>query len=106
MALKMSDAKINFQAHAFVCTKCTARDKNGKKCSKTDAKSFRKKIKSMAKEIWSKKNVRVNESGCLGHCERGINAVIYPQNIWLHNLKSGDEEQVVDAIEEALDGQY
>ncbi len=102
----MNDSNKNFKAHVFVCTKCTSRDQSGKKCSKTDAKSFRKRIKTLAKEIWSKKNVRVNQSGCLGHCEKGINAVIYPQNIWLHHLKSGDEENVIDQIEEAIDGQY
>jgi predicted metal-binding protein len=102
----MKDNNEGFSAHAFICTRCTARDKTGAKCSNTDADTFRDEIKTKAKELWNKKTVRVNKSGCLGHCEKGINAVIYPQNIWLHHLKSGDEDKVLDHIEKALDGQY
>ena len=92
----------NYKAHAFICTECMYLDENNKPCAEDTAKNFRKKVKEMAKEKWNKEEVRINSSGCLDRCERAIAAVVYPQELWIEGLKSGDENKLLDLIDENL----
>ncbi len=46
-----------------------------------------KDLKSWVKEEGLKSKVKVSKSSCLGHCESGITACIYPQNEWFHELE-------------------
>jgi (2Fe-2S) ferredoxin len=47
--------------------------------------------------------VRVNASGCLGRCKKGIAAVLYPEGKWFENLKSTDTETLTQAISKAVE---
>ena len=40
-------------------------------------------------------NIRVNKSGCLGNCEKGVACVIYPEGIW---YTIPDEEKAIIEI--------
>ena len=82
----------NFSKHVFICEVCSFKKANGKCSAPAEAKAFRKQVKVMAKKYWSKKEVRINGSGCLDQCDQGICGVIYPEGKWLLNLKPGDEE--------------
>ena len=88
-----------FKAHVFVCT--NSPDKEGR-CGHKNAEKLRRDIKDLCKkENWST-DVRINSAGCLGHCERGIAAVIYPQNQWFFDLQESDSEKVFIAVASAL----
>lgn len=65
-------------------------------CLKDTAKEFRKTLKEKAKEHFSKTDVRINGSGCLGQCERGIASILYPQGIFRTGLRPGDETELVE----------
>ncbi len=96
---------MKLDAHLFICTN----EKQGKPCcAARDAAALRDSLKKISKDPargWAGR-VRVNNSGCLGHCEDGIAAVLYPQGQWFTNLKSDDvellTEVLVDAVEAAL----
>jgi (2Fe-2S) ferredoxin len=47
------------------------------------------------------KDVRINASGCLGYCERGIAAVVYPSGQWLLDLTNQDDQKLLDAVDES-----
>jgi hypothetical protein len=47
---------------------------------------LRAELKRFAKEQGWGARVRVNASGCLGRCEEGIAAVLYPQSEWFTEL--------------------
>jgi (2Fe-2S) ferredoxin len=53
-------------------------------------------------EPWSKE-VRVNASGCLGHCERGISAVLYPQGEWFFDLTDSSTDLLFAAVKAAVE---
>lgn len=95
----MSDSK--YDAHLFICTNT----KEGRECcAAKGASQLRDALKTVSKDPtkgWVGR-VRVNNSGCLGPCERGINAVLYPQGQWFHNLKSTDAQVLIDAVDAAL----
>lgn len=88
------------QAHLFICTN---ERENGECCAQKGSVELRDRLKKIAKERgWSKK-ARVNASGCLGHCEEGITAVIYPQGRWFTQLTTNDCETLEKALAEILE---
>lgn len=92
----------NIKAHLFICTKCKSIAANGEELKSFDIVEFRKKVKDLAIMKWSKKDVRVSESSCLGQCSKGVNAVCYPQNEWLHNLTKEDDKKVITLLERVM----
>ena len=83
-----------YKTHLFICT--NSPDKDGK-CGSKGAENLRKSLKESCREEFGK-DVRVNSSGCLGHCEQGIAAVIYPQGDWLLELKEKDQDLLLEAV--------
>lgn len=78
---------MSYKTHVFVCT--NAPDKPGK-CGHKGGEELRQNLKKKCSEHFSKDEVRVNASGCLGYCEQGLAAVVYPQKEWRLNLKKED----------------
>lgn len=85
---------IGYRTHLFVCT--NSPDKESK-CGGKGSEHLRKELKDLCKKEFGKE-VRVNSSGCLGHCEHGICAVIYPAGEWLLDLKKKDTDFVMEKI--------
>jgi (2Fe-2S) ferredoxin len=83
-----------YKTHVFVCT--NSPDKLGK-CGSKGSESLRKGLKDQCRDEFGK-SVRVNSAGCLGFCEHGIAAVIYPAGEWLLDLKDTDAAEVMEKI--------
>jgi predicted metal-binding protein len=98
----MNEIKPKFEAHVFICTKCTYPVEPGEISSPENAVEFCKSVKTKALDLWDKNEVRVNASGCLGQCERGISCAIYPQNRWPLELRPGLENDVINTLKELL----
>lgn len=93
-----SKAEKKLTAHLFVCTN---RREKGSCCADKGASELRDRVKMLAKERGFR-NVRVNAAGCLGHCEEGIVAVLYPEGQWFTNLSKDETSPLLQAIETAL----
>ena len=89
---------MNFEKHVFICTKCTFMDSSGQCSSPDQAAQFRKDVKAEVKSKFPDKHIRVNASGCLGQCEKGISCVIYPLNEWLTELRPGDNAKILEKL--------
>lgn len=83
-----------YKTHLFICT--NAPDKDGK-CGSKGSEKLRKEVKELCKNEFGK-SVRVNSAGCLGYCEKGIAAVIYPKGEWLFELDQHDTEKVMERV--------
>lgn len=92
-------ADRNLKAHLFVCTN----EKKGESCGAKGGAKLRARVKDLSKEHpdW-KGQVRINSSGCLGRCEEGIVAVLYPQGRWFSELDAKDEDVLIEAVDEAI----
>lgn len=79
----------HFDFHLFVCTN---RKPEGKEsCAPKGSEALRDRVKAAAAaSAGPAAKIRVNATGCLGQCSRGIAAVCYPQGKWLLDL-SNDE---------------
>lgn len=95
------------EAHLFICTNIKER---GECCGKKGGAELRDRLKKICAEPergW-KGRLRVNAAGCLGHCERGVAAVLYPEGRWFFDLRPeapGDaaEVELLQAVSEVLD---
>lgn len=90
------------KAHLFVCTSCTYKQPNGRESSAEEAVIFRKNLKNRARELYSKNEVRVSASTCLGECEQGIAAVMYPKGQWSLGLRPSDEDKLFTQLAEEV----
>ncbi len=81
-----------YKTHVFVCT--NGSDKPGK-CGNKNSEALRQELKQKCKGL---PDVRINSSGCLGFCEKGIAAVIYPQAKWFFELTDADCEKLLQAV--------
>ncbi len=80
-----------YQTHIFICTN---QKESGKCCGqKIVAKELLEKLKTLVKEIGvgGQNGIRISQSGCLGRCNEGPCAVIYPQGKWFNLLEQKDE---------------
>lgn|SRR5690606_8202616 len=90
---------MDFKVHLFVCT--NAPDRPGK-CGHKGSEKLRDELKKRCREAFGNCDVRVNASGCLGHCEEGITAVIYPQGKWFFHLKPEDNDRLFREVADLL----
>ncbi len=81
----------NHEAHLFICTN---KKEKGESCGMKDSQVLREQLKKLIDEKYPqwKGKVRLNASGCLGPCAKGIASVCYPQGDWHTELKSTDVE--------------
>lgn len=85
-----------YEKHIFVCTNQRTLPKSG--CGDIQGHEFRMALKQALKDRGMIENIRVNQSGCLGFCTKGIVMVIYPEGIWYQNLRIEDLPAIVDSI--------
>jgi len=85
---------VKIQKHIFVCV--NERNTNNPKgcCSSKNSLEIMTKIKRIIKNS-GMENIRVNKSGCLGNCEKGVACVIYPEGTW---YTIPDEEKAIIEI--------
>lgn len=89
-----------YKAHLFICT--NDRGPEGKmSCGRRGSQKLRDEVKALCRDK-KLEGVRVNNSGCLGPCERGISTVIYPQGEWKLDLTSDSAAVLVAALEKAV----
>jgi predicted metal-binding protein len=92
------NAKL-YDTHVFICESCGYATEEGMSAPGIAA-AFRKKVKELCKDSLKTTRVRINGASCLGLCERGINAVAYPEGQWWHDLRAGDEDKLALEISE------
>ena len=88
------------KAHLFVCT--NKPDKEGK-CGSKGSEELRSLLKQRCKETFGKtSDLRINSSGCLGFCERGIPAVLYPEGKWFYELSKDDGDVLFNEVSKVM----
>ncbi len=96
----MKNMKSELKAHIFVCTNKKA---NGACCEQKGGLELRKELK-----IWVdshpewRKRIRINQSGCLDHCENGVVVALYPQQEFLIDVSLSDLDSLKSKITEMM----
>jgi (2Fe-2S) ferredoxin len=89
------------KAHLFVCVNGDSTREGT--CGFKGAAELHKQVKDACKDKPWSKDVRINRSYCLGQCEHGIAAVLYPQDHWMLNMRNDDVAILVDAVKAAAE---
>ncbi len=83
-----------FQKHVFVCVNERENENPKGCCSSKNSLEIMTKIKRITKKT-GVNEIRVNKSGCLGNCDKGVACVIYPEGTW---YTIPDDERAVTKI--------
>lgn len=81
-----------FDYHVFVCI--NERDQPKQGCRDRQDKDLLVELKDFVKRNKLSSKVRINKSGCLGHCKMGPTIVVYPQNIWFFQVDEQKLEEI------------
>ncbi|MBT4650337.1 MAG: (2Fe-2S) ferredoxin domain-containing protein [Euryarchaeota archaeon] len=95
------DMSENLRLHVFVCTNQRDPSKTKECCADKNSLEIMTQIKRAARSSGIK-DVRVNKSGCLNQCEKGVACVVYPQGVWYTIPK--DERAVSEIVEHLAGG--
>ena len=85
-----------YKKHVFVCV--NKRDDINKKSCGDKGLLLRENLKKSILDLKLNKDVRVNNSGCLGKCNLGPCVVAYPDSEWYYNLDLNDVENIISDL--------
>jgi (2Fe-2S) ferredoxin len=90
------------KAHLFICV--NDRGPNGKEsCAQKGSQKLKDEVKALcASKNLPKGSFRINNSGCLGPCEKGISVVMYPEGKWVFHAKPEDAENLANWVEKTV----
>ncbi len=88
------DKQPYYQIHMFMCV--NHRD-NARSCAGSNSVALHEYLKKKAREAGLEplRTLRVNKSGCMGRCEHGPTAVIYPLGVWYHYETREDLDEIL-----------
>ena len=89
-----------YHRHMFICSHERPPDASRECCAAKESLALMKALKFAAKQE-GLPGIRVQKSGCLGQCERGISCVVYPEGVW-YTLTG--EENIPDLLEHLRSG--
>ena len=86
-----------FRHHLFFCQNQHQGDLPC--CASHDAASMCAYAKERCKELGlhGPGGIRINKAGCLGRCERGPVAVVYPEGVWYNYIDREDIDEIINS---------
>lgn len=84
-----------YTRHIFFCN--NVRDDGKDCCSQLDAKQMYRHAKDKCRDEvkLGKGGIGISESRCLGRCEHGPVAVVYPDNVWYQYIDKDDVDEII-----------
>lgn len=94
--------ELYYRMHMFMCINHRT---NARSCAGSNSVALHEYLKKKAREVGLDpiRMLRVNKSGCMGRCEFGPTAVIYPQGVWYHYETRADLDEILQ--QHLLNGQ-
>lgn len=86
-----------FEKHVFICLN-ERPPQNPTGCCK--AKGSEEILTLMKEEIKKRglhKIIRINKSGCLDQCAKGVSMVVYPEGVWYGRVRKEDVMEIVES---------
>lgn len=94
--MKQNPAKAN--VHFFIC--CQQRDNQQICCAQRCSEDLVRELKRWIVKENLKDLIKVSRSFCLGFCQRGITACLYPQNKWFTDIRPSDSKKIMAMLRE------
>ncbi len=84
-----------YKKHIFICENVRGTGSPKQSCGLHGGKEIKAKMKSRIVELGLNKSIRVNTAGCLGQCNNGPIAVVYPKGNWYEKINVDDVEAII-----------
>ena len=84
----------HFERHVFVCINERPAGSARGCCAEKGSRRIRARLKELAKQAGLQDRVRINASGCLDQCERGVTVVVYPEGVWYGAVTLEDVDEL------------
>lgn len=82
----MKEESIPYEKQIFVCT-----NEGGAVCGANQAgEKIFKELRQTAKDRGLHPRIRVAQAKCLGQCGKGVNMMVYPDQIWHSGVTEDD----------------
>ncbi len=90
----METQNTPYKRQIFVCTN----NANGEKvsCGDHQGEEVFRQLREIAKERKLHPMVRVAQAKCLGQCAKGVNIMVYPENIWHREVNVVDVATIAE----------
>ena len=85
-----------YRTHVFICTNERPPGHPRGDCSSKGSKDVVSVMKTEVARRGLKAEIRVNKSGCLDNCERGVSVVVYPEGVWYGHVTVADVAEIVE----------
>lgn len=85
-----------FETHVFVCLNERTPDDLRGCCSAKDSSKVHALLKEEIKSRGLDKKIRINKSGCLDQCSKGVTVVVYPEGVWYGHVGESDVKEIVE----------
>ena len=86
-----------FDMHVFICGHSRPEDASRPNCFSKNSLGVLTELKKKVRDS-GLKGIRVQKSGCLDYCEKGISCVIYPMSEWYSIEDEKDIEILFERI--------
>ena len=86
----------NFKHHVFVCTNRREADNPKGSCAHKGSEEIRDFLKAEAFNRGLKREVRINNAGCLDACAKGPAIVVYPEGVWYTVPTVEDAKEILE----------
>ena len=90
----MQSQPTPYKRQIFVCTN----NANGEtaSCGDHQGEEVFRRLREIAKERKLHPTIRVAQAKCLGQCAKGVNIMVYPENIWHSDVRVEDVQNLAD----------
>ena len=75
------NSEPGFDMHVFICVHSRSEDAVRPNCCSKNSLNLLTELKKKVRDA-GVNGIRVQKSGCLDYCEKGISCVIYPMSEW------------------------
>ncbi len=86
---------IPYTHHIFVCQNERPEGHPRGCCKSKGSIDLHAALKEAVAKAGLAKRARVNKSGCLDQCEKGITVVVYPEAVWYGRVTLADVDEIV-----------
>ena len=90
----MKDEKLPYEKQIFVCT--NNKMGQGESCGDHNGEEVFKQLRQIAKDRGLHPKFRVAQAKCLGQCQKGVNVMSFPDNVWHSGARVEDVPKLAE----------
>lgn len=88
---------MRFEKHVFVCVNERSPEDPRGCCKLKGSEEILKTMKEEIKKRGLNKKIRINKSGCLDQCAKGVSVVVYPEGVWYGRVTKEDIKDIIES---------